>query len=284
MYREDRVERGGFEVRESGAGIEDHAALARSVDGECAVGIVHFLAGDGDARDGGVVEGRVNVVGDHGRVGHASGDGRVADVERARLGAAEWNQAVGEFLRHDAAELRNERQRAFAKSHEPARAGKRAEVAVAAAEGYVRDRAVSDGDGIGGQSAACGRAVAVKIIILAARRARFVRQIVALVASTAEGFVGPGLGGVEFGAVGSVTGLAGQALHPVQVASSVHYGRGSLRRRSEGNVHNVFSISGLDWRGEQSAAGEDLLRYPGAAFIAPLHSIDEDFAEGFRSC
>lgn len=79
-YREDGSERGGFEVRESCAGVEDHAASSRRIDVERAGGVVHILPGDGDARDASVVECRVYSVGEQGSVGDACCDGRVADV------------------------------------------------------------------------------------------------------------------------------------------------------------------------------------------------------------
>ena len=144
VYREDGSEGGGLKVCESGAGIKDEAALARSIEVEGGGGVGDGFPCDGDAGDAGVVERGVGAVGEHGRVRDAAGDGRVADVERARLGAPQRHQAVGEFLAGDGARLRDERQRPLAQAHQPAGARERAQVAVAAPKRHARDDAVAD--------------------------------------------------------------------------------------------------------------------------------------------
>ena len=63
------------------------------------------------------------------------------------------------------------------------------------------------------------------------------------VAAAAEGGVARGFGGVEFGAAGLVARLAGQALHPDEVAAGVHNGGGFLRRAADREVDEIFSIS-----------------------------------------
>lgn len=121
---------------------------------------------------------------------------------------------------------------------------------MAAAEGDIRDGAGSDGDRVRRQCPAGGRAVAVEVVVLAARGARLEGQVIAEGGRAAHGFVGFRFGWVEFGAAGGVADFAGEALDPVQVAAGVHDGGGFLRRSPEGYVHDVFSVSGCHRSGE----------------------------------
>jgi hypothetical protein len=104
----------------------------------------------------------------------------------------------------------------------------------------------------------------------------------ALVAGAAEGGVGGGFGGVECGAGGGVAGLAGQALHPDEVAAGVHDGGGFLRGAAEGDVDEVLAVPGGDRRLEQPARGFHVAGEPGAALVAPLHRRDEDLARALH--
>ena len=102
------------------------------------------------------------------------------------------------------------------------------------------------------------------------------------VAGATEGGIGGGFGGIECGAGGGIAGLAGQALHPDDVAAGVHDDNGFLQGATEGDVDKVFAVPGGDWRLEQPACSFHMVGEPGAVLVAPLHRCDEDLTRALH--